>query len=155
MGCLVVMAALSRALALLALVHPVESAKCSSEAVAWGVSQLLGAGCAADTAFFDGKKADTEIASPGDAAAIKAACCTPFADAKCSDWALVKGSCDTDKIFASGNSAPADSTDGKDLSVAKYKELCCVEEGTEVNDAPRLVGTAVYMCLAVYMLTLL
>jgi len=100
--------------------------KCSSFAVAWVISQGLGAGCAADTKFFDMKKATTEVADPAGTTEVKAACCTPFAQAQCSDWAAVLGACPSGKFFSGTNSAPPDNSDGKTLSKAKYQQMCCV-----------------------------
>jgi hypothetical protein len=87
----------------------------------------LDAGCAADTKFFDTKKLDVNVADPLGEAEVKTACCTPFADAKCSDWAVTMGACPAGKAFEGTNSAPADGTDGKSLSQSKYEELCCVD----------------------------
>ena len=102
--------------------------KCCSFAVAWGVSQLLGAGCAADAKFFDMKKATTEVPDPAGTTEVKAACCTPFAQAQCSDSAAVLGLCPSGEFFSGTKSAPPDSTDGKTLSKAKYQQMCCFNQ---------------------------
>merc|ERR1712194_331527 len=95
--------------------------------VAWAASQLLGGGCAEDTKFFDAKKDAVTVAAPAGVTEVKAACCTAFAEAKCSDWRAVLGACDAGQNFVGTNSAPPDNADGKTLSSAKYKEMCCVE----------------------------
>merc|ERR1712194_230700 len=48
-------------------------------------------------------------------------------EAKCSDWSAVLGVCDFGQNFVGTSSAPPDNADGKTLSSAKYKEMCCVE----------------------------
>jgi hypothetical protein len=98
---------------------------CASYAAAWAITQLAGGGCAADTKFFDMKKTAVEVASPAGTAEVKAACCTPFAQAKCSDWVGL-GSCPSGQKLVGTNSAPPDNNDGKTLSQAKYREMCCV-----------------------------
>jgi len=107
---------------------------CSDFAVLWAISQLAGGGCAEDTKFFDTKKTNTTVASPAGETEVKAACCTAFSEAKCSDWFAVKGTCDNGQSFVGTTSAPADSDDGKDLSVAKYKEMCCVPAPATCSD---------------------
>jgi predicted SnoaL-like aldol condensation-catalyzing enzyme len=100
---------------------------CSEFAVAWGITQLAGGGCAADNKFFDMKKASTAVADPAGAAEVKAACCTPFADATCSDWAPVK-SCNSGDIVAEADqSKSAVDTPGSSpwMSNDKFKESCC------------------------------
>jgi hypothetical protein len=64
---------------------------CASFQLAWLASQLLGAGCVEDSKFFDLKKISVNVADPEGEAEVKAACCTPFADAKCSEWEAVLG----------------------------------------------------------------
>ena len=54
---------------------------------------------------------------------MKAACCTPFAQAKCSDW--VGFTCASGQMRVGTNNAPPDGTDGKSLTQAKYREMCC------------------------------
>jgi len=107
---------------------------CSDFSVAWAVTQLLGSGCAADTKFFDLKKTGVEVAAPAGDGEVKAACCTPFADAKCSDWAAVLGSCPSGKTFQGTTSAPPDGSNGKTLSQSKYREMCCVEVPQTCSD---------------------
>jgi len=99
---------------------------CATYSVVWIGAQLLNAGCftGGATKFFDTKKLATEVASPQGDPEITAACCTPFAEAKCSDWPKT---CSNSKIKVAGNSAPADGSNGKTLTQAKYDELCCVE----------------------------
>jgi FlaG/FlaF family flagellin (archaellin) len=99
---------------------------CSDFSVAWLAAQVLGTGCAADTKFFDLKKTSVEVAAPAGEDEVKATCCTPFADAKCSDWQLTLGSCPSGKAFEGTASAPPDGSNGKTLSTSKYQELCCV-----------------------------
>merc|ERR1712190_86067 len=82
-------------------------------------------GCAEDTKFFDLKKTDVEVAAPQGEAEVKSACCTPFADAQCSDWASAMGSCDSGTFIVGTNSAPADGSNGMSLSQSKYQDLCC------------------------------
>merc|ERR1712127_1166463 len=91
--------------------------------------------------FFDLKKNDDDIAAPAGTPEIKEACCTPFSDAKCGDWALVKGDCDSGQDFVPKSDAPADSTDGKDIALATYKSACCaakperkLEDGSKCSD---------------------
>jgi len=126
---------------------------CSSYSVVWAAAQLLGGGCAADTKFFDLKKAAVTVASAGDAQ-VKAACCTPFADAKCSDWASLK-SCASGTFPVGTNSAPADGADGKTLTQNKYRELCCAQPITcasadafEANSAFQNAASMITVCLA-------
>jgi len=137
-----------------------QHAKCSSFAVAWGVTQLLGEGCAADTKFFDMKKGDVEVAHPEGDAEVKAGCCTPFAQAHCSDWAAVLGSCPSGKFFLGTNSAPPDNSDGKTLSTAKYQEMCCVVAMkcadytmTETSSVPQATASMVALVLAIAAVT--
>jgi len=101
---------------------------CASYSVAWLLSQAVGSGCleSGATKFFDTKKMSTTVASPQGKDEIKAACCTPFADATCSDWNSMSCS-SSSKFTASTNSAPADGSSGKTLTQAKYDELCCVD----------------------------
>jgi hypothetical protein len=94
----------------------------------------LGAGCVADTKFFDTKKLAVEVADPAGEAEVKTACCTAFADAKCSDWQVTMGVCPLGKDFEGTNSAAADSTDGKSLSQSKYEERCCVDAPQTCTD---------------------
>merc|ERR1712194_863092 len=103
-----------------------EQKTCSDFSVAWALSQLAGCGCAEDTKFFDTKKDAVTVAAPAGVTEVKAACCTAFAEAKCSDWRAVLGACDLGQDFVGTNSAPPDNADGKTLSSAKYKEMCCV-----------------------------
>jgi len=100
---------------------------CSDFSGVWALSQLAGGGCAEDTKFFDAKKDAVTVAAPAGVTEVKAACCTAFAEAKCSDWRAVLGACDAGQNFVGTNSAPPDNADGKTLSSAKYKEMCCVE----------------------------
>jgi len=108
---------------------------CSDSSVSWLALQFLGLGCAADTKFWDSKKAGVEVAAPAGDDEVKATCCTAFADAQCSDWAVVKGSCPSGQAFVGTNSAPADISDGKDLSQTKYHEMCCVDEPDTCSDS--------------------
>jgi len=111
-----------------------EQETCSDFSVAWALSQLAGGGCAEDTKFFDTKKNADTVAAPAGVPEVKAACCTDFADAKCSDWAAVLGSCNSGQNFVGTNSAPPDNADGKTLSSAKYKEMCCVTPPDTCSD---------------------
>jgi len=97
---------------------------CSDFSGGWLALQLLGQGCALDTKFFDTKKSAVGVSAPAEAAEVKAACCTPFANAKCSDWGKL---CPLGKNIVSSNNAPADGTNGKTLTTAKFRERCCVE----------------------------
>jgi len=104
---------------------------CSDFSVAWAIAQGLGKGCAlGDTKFFDLKKMAVDVVPPD--AEVKAACCTPFADAKCSDWPF--NSCSSGTSIVSSNAAPADGSDGKTLTQAKYREMCCVVPPKVCND---------------------
>ena len=106
--------------------------KCSQFAVAWALSQVLGQGCATDKKFFDLKKTAAVVAGPAGETEVKAACCTPFADAKCSDWNTKScTAADTYKVMS--NSAPADGADGQSLSEPKFKELCCAKKIKIIN----------------------
>jgi len=97
------------------------------------LSQLAGGGCAADKKFFDLKKTDAVVAGAAGETEVKAACCTPFADAKCSDWNLKScTAAGTKKVMS--NSAPADGSDGKTLSPTKFKELCCATRPKTCSD---------------------
>jgi len=97
---------------------------CSDFSATWVLKQVVGGGCVADTKFFDLKKLGVEVAAPKGDAEVKAACCTAFADAKCSDWNAK--SCPLGKSLVSSNAAPADGSNGKTLSQDKYEEMCCV-----------------------------
>jgi len=105
---------------------------CSDFSVAWAISQGLGLGCAPDTKFFDLKKLSVDVASPFGDAEVKTACCTPFADAKCSDWNSM--SCPSSKTKVASNAAPADGSNGKTLTQAKFEEQCCVETPKTCSD---------------------
>merc|ERR1719416_256473 len=118
---------------------------CATYSGSWIISQALGSGCVASgaTKFFDTKKMSTTVASPQGDAEITAACCTPFADATCSDWNLM--SCSSSSKHTVGtNSAPADGTSGKTLTQTKYDELCCVDAVScnEYTVAPTAAPTA-------------
>merc|ERR1712241_1616905 len=78
--------------------------------------------CGSDVKFFDTKKAENTVAYPAGDGLIKAACCTPFADAKCSDWPK---NCPSTHTKMGTHDAPADSENGKELSDDKFEELCC------------------------------
>merc|ERR1712190_485635 len=106
-------------------VEPVRT--CNHFSGVWALSQLAGGGCAEDTKFFDLKKADVTVAAPAGETQVKAACCTPFTSAKCSDWATVLGTCVGGKAFVGTNSAPPDNADGMTLSRDTSREMCCVE----------------------------
>jgi len=127
---------------------------CSAYSVGWSLSQGLGGGCAEDTKFFDLKKTDVEVAAPQGEAEVKAACCTPFANAQCSDWTLM-GGCPSGKYLLETNSAPADSSDGKVLSNDKFKELCCVDPMKcadytgEMNSVSQTAASLVVFVLAI------
>merc|ERR1740121_2020089 len=103
-----------------------EPATCSSFSAAWLISQVVGAGCAQDTKFFDLKTLNAEVGMPQEEADVKAACCTPFAEALCSDWNTK--SCSSDTVVVPTNTAPADGANGMTRSQDKFQELCCVTE---------------------------
>jgi len=103
-----------------------EPATCSSFSAAWLISQVVGAGCAQDTKFFDLKTLNAEVGGSQEEADVKAACCTPFAEALCSDWNTK--SCSSDTVVVPTNTAPADGANGMTLSQDKFQELCCVTE---------------------------
>lgn len=121
---------------------------CASFQVAWVAAQLLEGGCYPDTKFFDTKKSTTSVSSSSDAD-VKAACCTDFSDAKCSDWVIA---CNSGYYSVGTNSAPPDSSDGTDLSQAGYQTACCKEPiscadyGTETDSA--FQGTASILVVA-------
>merc|ERR1712194_410257 len=92
-----------------------------------------GADCAQDTKFFDTKKNAVTVAAPAGDTEVKIACCTAFAEAKCSDWGILF-SCDAGQNVVGTNSAPPDNADGKTLSSAKYKEMCCVTPPSTCSD---------------------
>ena len=103
------------------------SKSCSDYSVLWIAAQALGNGCSENSAkdFFDRKKLATTVASPQGEADIKAACCTPYSSAKCSDWAGVYG-CAAGTVLLSTDSAAPDSADGKTFStLAKFRQVCC------------------------------
>lgn len=96
---------------------------CATFQVAWLTSQLLQQGCHPDGKFFDTKLSSTSVSS-NSVADVKAACCTPFADALCSDWVIA---CNLGFYPVGTSSAPADSSDGTDLSQSGYQAACCRE----------------------------
>jgi len=101
---------------------------CASYSVAWITASVLNGGCAKANAkdFFDKKKISATVASPHGETQVKAACCTPFSLAKCSDWAGVYG-CAAGTSLQKDNAAAPDGTDGKKFSdVAKFRLKCCV-----------------------------
>jgi len=106
-----------------------EKPTCASNS---GLLYITGiAECAAEEKmFFDLKKAQSNFVVSTDAAVTKAnriaACCTPSAEATCWDWSTVT-TCAAN-TFDAGQTvdAPPDGDDGKTLSEAKYRELCCV-----------------------------
>jgi len=102
---------------------PAPTPTCATYSAAWALSQALGAGCAADTQFFDLKKYTTEVASPQGDADIKASCCTDFADATCADWVLM--SCPSGHAKVGTNSAPGGGANGMTLSQADFESQCC------------------------------
>jgi len=92
----------------------------------WVGAQIVGGGCAPDDKFFDLKKTTAVVGGSASDADIKAACCTSFADAKCSDWNVM--GCTGGKYKVMSNAAPAD---GKmSLTAAKHQELCCADMAT-------------------------
>jgi len=112
---------------------------CASFSVAWLLSQALGAGCAADTEFFDLKKLAVPVSSSADAD-VRSACCTPFSEAVCSDWSTM--SCEWGQYVVGTNAAPADD-DGMTIEVATFRSSCCsdpiscADYGEDVSSAPR------------------
>jgi len=96
---------------------------CATYSAAWAISQLLGAGCAADTQFFDLNKSTAEVASPQSEDDIKAACCTDFADATCADWVLM--TCTSGQYVVGTNAAPADGDDGMTIGTTSFVSSCC------------------------------
>jgi len=110
-----------------------KATKCSDFSAKMLLEQVLGSGCAADNRFFDLKKKDVVVGGNAGDTQIKAACCTPFAEAKCSDWNTnVCTDAGTRKVMS--NSAPADGANGKTLSAAKFKELCCAKKVQTCSD---------------------
>jgi len=106
---------------------------CSDFNTVWVAAQFVGAGCAADNKFFDLKKKDAVVGGDAGDTQVKAACCTSFAEAKCSDWAL-QGCADAGTRKVMSNSAPADGANGKTLSAPKFKELCCAKKVQTCSD---------------------
>lgn len=92
---------------------------CESFTGTWVAAQLLGQGCATDTGFFDLKKSGTSVASSS-TADIKAACCTPFSQALCSDWNLM--TCAIGTFLVGTNAAPSETNT---LTNADYRSSCC------------------------------
>jgi len=106
---------------------PTPPKKCSDHSVAWILAQAANAGCHKDSnkAFFDKKKLAMTVASPQGEADIKAACCTPYSLAKCSDWVGVH-TCATGMLLLSTDAAAPDGSDGKTFStLAKFRQVCC------------------------------
>jgi len=99
-------------------------ATCANFEFSWIVAQALNQGCAQTDHFFDTKKSTNAVSSPNEDSSIIDACCTPFADALCSDWRLVNGACQAG-AFTSTNDAPAD-VNNRSLSAASYESLCCI-----------------------------
>jgi hypothetical protein len=98
---------------------------CSAYSGAWAVAQLTGLGCKPDNKFFDLKKSDVTVGGTQSDSDVKAACCTPFADATCADWNT--RTCDTGKFRDGAVAAP---TDGTTISDSEFKELCCKDPMT-------------------------
>jgi len=99
------------------------SKMCADYSAAWVGAQLLGQGCAVDTKFFDTKKMAAVVGGSQGDDDIKAACCTAFSDAKCSDWPML---CTGGKYNSLTTAAPADTGDPKTgLSQTKFQETCC------------------------------
>lgn len=101
---------------------PTHAKTCSDYSVAWVLSQALGSGCKTDNKFFDLKNLANAVASPQADADVKAACCTPFADATCSDWNLM--ACPSSKTKVMTNSAPGGND--MELSQSDFEDHCCV-----------------------------
>jgi len=101
--------------------------RCSSYSAVWLTAQLIGQGCVKDKMFFDTKKLTDVVTAPAGDDQVKAACCTAFKNAKCSDWAALLGVCPSGKDFVGKNSAPADGANGMTLTKSKYHKTCCVE----------------------------
>merc|ERR1712238_193927 len=122
---------------------------CSDFSVGWALAQVAGVGgchgaSGGETKFFDLKKTAVNVAAfSGDGVAeVTAACCTPFANAKCSDWNLVMKSCPSGKFPQMAASAPADGSAGKTLTQAKYEEMCCVVPQKTCSDFSLVWGGA-------------
>ena len=101
---------------------PAPTYTCASFSGVWAASQLVGAGCAEDKKFFDLKKSAVSVAST-ESADVKAACCTPFSDAKCSDWNLMM--CSAGQYKVGTNAAPGQGSNGMTLTATKFKSDCC------------------------------
>jgi len=125
---------------------------CLEYSVTWIASSLFGGGCAAGNQFFDTKKNGDRVASPQGEDEVKAACCTPFSDAVCSDWAPLMPACNPSAYVKASNAAPPDADDGKSLSENGFSELCCVAFGTcaddEASSSSRAEALAFLTCLS-------
>jgi len=100
---------------------------CSDYSVLWITAQALNNGCHKNGAkhFFDRKKNAVTVASPQGEAEVKAACCTPYSSATCSDWSGVYG-CAAGTVPLSTGAAAPDGADGKTFStLAKFRQVCC------------------------------
>jgi len=95
---------------------------CSEYSAAYAISQLVGAGCAADGKFFDLKKAITVVGGTQMDSDIKAACCTPYADATCADWVTMTCS-GNGKYKVMTTSAPGDSSG----QISNFQSQCCAD----------------------------
>jgi len=105
---------------------------CANWSGLWIVAQAVNGGCHENNAkyFFDRKKLATTVASPYKTPEIKAACCTAYSSARCSDWVGVYG-CATGTVLQQDNAAAPDGTNGKSFSaLAKFREKCCATPPT-------------------------
>lgn len=130
---------------------PAPTYTCASFSGVWAASQLVGAGCAVDKKFFDLKKSAVSVAST-ESADVKAACCTPFSDAKCSDWNLMM--CSAGQYKVGTNAAPGQGSNGMTLTATKFKSDCCRDallcsRYDEVSSAARVAASFVAVMGAV------
>lgn len=125
---------------------PAPTYTCASFSALWTAAQLVGGGCAPETEFFDLKKSTVSVASMADAD-VKAACCTPFSEALCSDWNLMM--CPVDKYKVGTNAAPGQGSDGMRLTATNFESICCRDAllcanfGLEASSAARVAASFV------------
>jgi len=101
---------------------PAPTYTCASFSGIWAAAQLVGGGCAPDTKFFDLKKSAVSVASTANAD-VETACCTPFSEAKCSDWNLMM--CPVGKYKVGTNAAAGQGSNGMTLTATNFQSSCC------------------------------
>jgi len=110
---------------------------CLDYSAIWITASLIGGGCSLGNSnnFFDTKKNGDQVASPYGDDEVTAACCTPYSDAVCNDWAPVLASCGSGTYLTGSTSAAGEGANGNTMSQASFNDICCATYETCPVDA--------------------